>query len=68
MDNVTIILPVYNAQKTLFECIESIRQQTFKDWKLIIDFVRRKIKSLDKCLDVLYHYKVTFFDKLYFLN
>lgn len=33
---ISIIVPVYNAGKTLNKCISSILQQTFKDWELIL--------------------------------
>lgn len=33
---ISIIIPVYNMERYLKQCIESIRQQTFKDWECII--------------------------------
>lgn len=33
---VSIVLPVYNAEKYLYECLNSIVAQTFKNWELII--------------------------------
>lgn len=33
---ITIIVPVYNAEKTLNRCIESILSQTFLDWELLL--------------------------------
>lgn len=36
MSSVTIIVPVYNAEKTLNKCIDSIIQQTFTDWELLL--------------------------------
>ena len=33
---ITIIVPVYNAGKTLNRCIDSILLQTFKKWELIL--------------------------------
>lgn len=33
---ITIIVPVYNAEKTLNRCIESILSQTFQDWELLL--------------------------------
>lgn len=32
----SIIVPIYNAEKYLARCIESIISQTFKDWELIL--------------------------------
>ncbi len=36
MPIISIIVPAYNAQKTIFKTIESVRQQTHTDWELII--------------------------------
>lgn len=36
MPKVTIIMPVYNAEKFLEKCLMSILEQTFQDWELII--------------------------------
>lgn len=33
---VSIITPVYNAENTLDRCINSIREQTFKEWEMIL--------------------------------
>ena len=33
---VSIIVPVYNAEKTLNRCIDSILQQAFTDWELLL--------------------------------
>ncbi|MDE6084858.1 MAG: glycosyltransferase [Muribaculaceae bacterium] len=33
---ISIIIPVYNVEKYLRECLESIESQTFKDWECII--------------------------------
>ena len=33
---VSVIVPVYNAQKSLARCIDSILNQTFKDFELIL--------------------------------
>ncbi|RAS82294.1 glycosyltransferase family 2 protein [Priestia endophytica] len=35
MCKVSVVLPVYNAAKTIDKCIESIVKQTFTDWELI---------------------------------
>ena len=32
----SIIIPVYNSEKYLRECIDSILKQTFKDFQIII--------------------------------
>ncbi len=36
MPEISIIVPVYNVEKYLTKCIESIISQTFKDWELIL--------------------------------
>ncbi|HHP7231497.1 MAG TPA: glycosyltransferase family 2 protein [Xenococcaceae cyanobacterium] len=36
MAKISIIIPAYNAAKTILETIESVQQQTFKDWELIV--------------------------------
>ena len=33
---VSIIVPVYNAEKTLNKCVDSILNQTFQDWELLL--------------------------------
>lgn len=35
-ESISIIIPVYNAEKFLGECIDSILNQTFKDFELIL--------------------------------
>ena len=36
MTKVSIIVPVYNAEKYLFRCVDSILNQTFKDFELLL--------------------------------
>lgn len=33
---VTVLVPVYNREKFISQCIESTINQTFKDWKLVV--------------------------------
>ena len=33
---ISIIVPVYNSEKTLCRCIDSILKQTFNDWELLL--------------------------------
>lgn len=33
---VSIVIPVYNAERFLWACIDSIQAQTFKDWEVIL--------------------------------
>lgn len=36
MPTISIIIPAYNAEKTIKETIESVQEQTFSDWELIV--------------------------------
>jgi len=36
MPRISICIPAYNAEKYLPEALESVRNQTFKDWELIV--------------------------------
>ena len=36
MPNISIIIPAYNAEATIMETIESVQQQTFSDFELIV--------------------------------
>ena len=33
---ISIIVPVYNAEKTLHKCVDSILNQSYKDWELLL--------------------------------
>lgn len=35
-DFISIVVPVYNCEKYIGKCIQSIRKQTYKNWKLIL--------------------------------
>ena len=30
---ITVIIPVYNSKKTIYKCIRSVLNQTYKDWE-----------------------------------
>lgn len=49
MEKVSIILPVYNAERFISKTIESILVQSFKDWELIIIDDCSKDQSLAVC-------------------
>ena len=63
MPNVSIIMPYYNAAEYIFETVECVINQTFKDWELIIiddcspapetAEVLRKVKGMDERIKVL---------------
>ena len=36
MPEISVIIPVYQAEKTLGTAIESIQHQTFQDWELLL--------------------------------
>ena len=36
MPSVSIIVPVYNAEKTIERCVNSILNQTYKDFELLL--------------------------------
>lgn len=36
MQLISIIVPVYNAEKVLGKCVRSIQQQTYTNWKLVL--------------------------------
>ncbi len=48
MSLISVIVPVYNSEKYLFKCLESLRKQTFKD----IEVVLVNDGSVDKSLDI----------------
>lgn len=49
MDLVTIILPVYNAEKYLEKCVDSILDQTYKNFELLLINDGSKDKSWEIC-------------------
>lgn len=57
----SIIVPVYNAEKTLERCVQSIQAQTYTDWELLLIDDRSTDASGTMCdsyaLDMLYNIK-----------
>jgi len=49
MSQISVVIPAYNAQHTILETINSVLQQTFSDWELIVI----NDGSTDKTLEVL---------------
>ena len=47
---VSVIVPVYNAEKYLEEAVESVRKQTYTDWELILVENGSSDRSLELCL------------------
>ena len=48
---VSIIMPSYNSEKHIFEAIESVINQDFKDWELLIADDGSKDSTLEIALD-----------------
>ena len=36
MPEISIIIPIYNAEKYLVRCLDSIKEQNFTDWECIL--------------------------------
>ena len=57
-DLISVIVPVYNAQKFIANCIRSIQKQTFPNWELILiddgskDQTLKLLEEIAKELDV----------------
>lgn len=46
---ISIIIPVYNAEKTLNRCVDSVLNQTFHDWELLLIDDGSKDRSMYLC-------------------
>ena len=53
MSEISVIIPAYNAEKTIQQCLKSIFAQTFKDFEIIIV----NDGSTDKTVEVLQQYQ-----------
>ena len=60
MEKVVIIMATYNGEKYIKEQLESIINQTYSNWKLII----HDDNSTDKTMDILYEYKIKYKEKI----
>ena len=49
MSQISIIMPIYNAEKTLVRCLDSIQQQTYKDFEVILVNDGSKDTSVEIC-------------------
>lgn len=47
--NISVIIPVYNAERYVGKCIESVQAQTYTDWQMILVDDGSKDKSLEVC-------------------
>ena len=47
---ISVIVPVYNAERYLPRCIESILSQTYSDWQLVLVDDGSKDMSLKMCM------------------
>lgn len=47
MDKVTVIVPVYNAEKFITKCVESVLAQTYKNIEIILVNDGSKDNSLE---------------------
>ena len=36
MPGISVIIPVYQAAKYVEKCVESVKNQTFSDWELLL--------------------------------
>ena len=47
--NISVIIPVYNGEKYIKRCIESIKKQTFYNWEVILVDDGSKDKTGEIC-------------------
>ena len=47
--NISVIIPVYNAERYVGKCIESVQAQTYMDWQMILVDDGSMDKSLEVC-------------------
>ena len=49
---VSVVVPVYNAEKTIVRCVESIEEQTYKNIEVILVNDGSVDNSISKCLEL----------------
>ena len=54
MPKVSVIIPIYNSEKYISECLDSVLNQTFKD----IEIICIDDGSTDKSFDILNRYNI----------
>lgn len=52
MEKVSVIIPAYNAEKTIVKCIKSLLAQTYPNYEIIVVNDGSKDKTLDILLDL----------------
>ena len=60
MPKTSIIIPVYNAEKTLRYCLDSILKQTYQDFEIILV----NDGSVDKSQEIIEKYKKKYPNKI----
>ena len=50
MEKVSVIIPVYNAEKFLYDCLESVKKQTYKNIEVIMINVWRASAGSTVCI------------------
>ena len=58
MSKVSVIMPVYNAEKYLGEAIASVLRQTYADFELLLVYPLNKQHGLDKVKYALVKYRL----------
>lgn len=58
MSKVSVIMPVYNAEKYLGEAIASVLRQTYADFELLLVYPLNKQNGLDKVKYMLVKYRL----------
>lgn len=64
MNLISVIIPCYNAEKYLAECLDSIINQTFKNWEIICV----NDGSTDSTLKILEGYSIKFPQKIFVIS
>ena len=60
---ISIIIPVYNVEKFIRQCLDSILSQSYKNYEVILI----DDKSKDSSLDIIREYETKYSNFFYFL-